>query len=117
MLTSQKTWHKTGVKHPFTNHRVRQINIQRFYKALGGKKVQLFKHCLKGAKPVRSCKAPAALTVPDQRGEGQEHAEGQGHEAHTGRRGGRAARHQLQELLSFLIRGPGQDTEQNKAGH
>lgn len=68
-------------------------------------------HCLNGAKPVRSSKAPPVLRVPDQSGEGQEHAEGQGHEADTGRGCGRAACHQLQELLSFLIRGPEQDTE------
>lgn len=73
-------------------------------------------HCLNGAKTVRSSKAPPVLRVPDQSGEGQEHAEGQGHKADTGRGCRRAARHQLQELLSFLISGPEQDREQNKAG-
>lgn len=72
-------------------------------------------HCLNGAKPVRCYKAPPALRVPDQSGEGQQHAEGQGHEADAGRGGGRAACHQLQQLLSLLIRGPEQDREQNKA--
>lgn len=73
-------------------------------------------HCLDGAKTARCPKAPPAVRVPDQSGEGQQHAEGQGHEADAGRGCGRAARHQLQELLSLLIRGPEQDREHSKAG-
>lgn len=45
-------------------------------------------------------------TVPDKCGEGQQHTEGQRDEANPGRRGGRPAGHQLQQLLGFFFRWP-----------
>lgn len=45
------------------------------------------------------------MCSPDQRGEGQQHAERQRHEANASRSGRRTTGHQLQELLSLFISG------------
>lgn len=52
--------------------------------------------------------------VPDERGEGQEHAEGKGHKANASWSCGGPAGHQLQELLGFFIRRPEQDRKRTQ---
>lgn len=47
--------------------------------------------------------------VPDQGGEGQQLAEGQGDKADPSRSGRRPAGHQLQELLCFFIGRPNKE--------
>lgn len=47
---------------------------------------------------------------PDQRGEGQQHAERQRHEANASRSGRRSTGHQLQELLSLFVGGSARST-------